>query len=440
MEPRAVESLNGEVVVAGACGKLHSVVLTEEGNVWSWGAYSHGQLGTGDLSKKTYPFGWCEPIRVSSLDKSQRSVACGLYHTVLIDGAGDLWTCGTKDHGAHGHNSVWDVTSPRLLDSLRGLDFRQIACGALHTIALTSTGQIWAWGLNEDGQLGLGDQNDRKQPEQVTSIAGRNIRKIACGTAHSLLLSDRDVFSFGCGSFGALGHGNGKSQLVPAKVIKLSEDCRLRDVVAGPQFSVALSDLGQLYFWGNMRSTAGRGANKSVYNMPRRFKGLEAIFAVACGEHEITALVRIPVAPPLEHKFRAGMFLEEGDSGLVSGYIGRACTWGRATNGKLGHGAGKNSQADLKMPFAIYGPLYYYSIKVVACGAEHSCCITDNGRIFCWGSNKEGQLGAGDKKARMQPTMVTMCRDPDESRTKKASNKVVRDVVFNTRKIMNTYK
>lgn len=54
---------------------------------------------------------------------------------------------------------------------------------------------------------------------------------------------------------------------------------------------MALSDLGQLFFWGNMRSTAGRGANKTVYNMPRRFKGLEAIFAVACGEHEVSALV-----------------------------------------------------------------------------------------------------------------------------------------------------
>ena len=61
--------------------------------------------------------------------------------------------------------------------------------------------------------------------------------------------------------------------------------------LCSPQYSVALSDLGQLFFWGNMRSTAGRGANKTVYNMPRRFKGLEAIFAVACGEHEVSALV-----------------------------------------------------------------------------------------------------------------------------------------------------
>ena len=139
--------------------------------------------------------------------------------------------------------------------------------------------------------------------------------------------------------------------------------------------------------------------------------------------------VRIPVAPPLEHKFRAGMFMEEAESTVVHGYIGRACTWGRAANGKLGHGAGKMTQADLKMPFAIYGPLYYYSICVVACGAEHSVCITDNGRIFSWGSNKEGQLGVGDTKARTQPALIEMCRDPDESRMKKASNKKFTNIV-----------
>ena len=84
---------------------------------------------------------------------------------------------------------------------------------------------------------------------------------------------------------------------------------------------------------------------------------------------------------------------------------------------------------NLKMPFAIYGPLYYYSICVVACGAEHSVCITDNGRIFSWGSNKEGQLGVGDTKARTQPALIEMCRDPDESRMKKASNKKFTNIV-----------
>jgi alpha-tubulin suppressor-like RCC1 family protein len=268
-----------------------------------------------------------------------------------------------------------------LLAAVKGKDFRQVACGASHTIALTASGELWVWGLNDFGQLGVGHRAVSVPfPTRLDSVYGHNIRKIACGATHSVLLSDRNVYTFGDGTHGALGHGNSKSHLQPKAVIKLTEDCRLRDIAAGPQFSVAISDLGQLYFWGNMRSTSGRGA-KNVYNMPRRFKGLEAIYAVACGEHEITAMVRIPVAPPLDHKFKAGVLLEEADSGIVEGYIGRACTWGKASGGKLGHGTGKMTQTDLKSPFSIYGPLYLYSITVVACGADHTACVTDNGKI-----------------------------------------------------------
>jgi len=427
MDPRQVAALQSRIIVGAACGKLHTVALTEEGRVYSWGCYGQGQLGVGEVPKEKYPYGFVPPLKINGIDRI-RAVACGYFHTVMIDDKGDLLTCGTHEHFAHGHDSNWDIPAPKLMDALTDMDFRQISCGAAHTIALTSTGRLFVWGLNDFGQLGLGDTNDRRTPEELTALNGKTIRKIACGATHSVILSGRDVFTFGNGTNGALGHGNSKSQLLPKNVIKLTEECRLRDVAAGPQFSVALSDLGQLYFWGNMKSTAGRGA-KHVYNMPRRFKGLEAIYAVACGEHEISSLVRIPIAPPLEHKFRAGIFMEDVDNGLLEGFIGRACSWGKAQNGKLGHGSGKNSNVDLKIPFAIYGRLYHYSVTKIACGAEHSVCITDDGKLFCWGSNKEGQLGMGDTTARTEPTPIEYCRDPDEIRLKRASNKIFRDVV-----------
>ena len=92
--------------------------------------------------------------------------------------------------------------------------------------------------------------------------------------------------------------------------------------------------------------------------------------------------------------------------GVVEGYIGRACSWGRGSDGKLGHGAGGLTQSKLDTPFPIYGPLHNYSITVVACGQDHSGCITDDGKIFTWGSNKEGQLGLNDYKPRPQPTPI----------------------------------
>jgi alpha-tubulin suppressor-like RCC1 family protein len=429
MDPRPVTAVAGLVVTSVGCGKHHTVVLTEEGQVYAWGAFGSGQLGVGELQKEKYPHGYVEPMKVNAFDsRAPRQVACGYNHTVIIDGMGDLFTCGTCDNGAHGQDSTYDVPTPQILQVVSGFDFRQVACGAAHSLALTASGQVWVWGQNSHGQLGLGDMINRMSPVIMETVQGKNIRKIACGEAHSAFLSDRDVYTFGDGSHGALGHGNSKSHLLPKVVIKLGEDCRLRDLDCGPQFAVALSDLGQMYYWGNMKSTSGRGS-KHVFNMPRRFKGLEAIYGVACGEHEITSLVRIPVAPPLEHKFKAGIFVEEAESGVIEGYIGRACTWGRATDGKLGHGAGRLTQSNLKTPFAIYGPLYHYSVTVVACGQDHSCCITDNGRIFSWGSNKEGQLGLMDFKSRIQPTMIEKCCDPDVPRLKNTKNKTFKDIV-----------
>jgi len=430
MDPRPVSEMQGSVVVAASCGKHHTVVITEDGQVFAWGAFGNGQLGIGEVSRDKFPFGYVDgPTKVHALDTAApRSVACGFFHTVIVDGLGDIWTCGTGDHGVHGHEHHFDQPVPLILQSIHGHDFRQVSCGSSHTIALTAQGHIYVWGMNEQGQLGLGDNINRRVPVLNGQCNGKNIRKIACGEAHTAFLSDRDVFTFGDGSHGALGHGNSKSQLTPKPVIKLNDECRLRDLECGPQFTVALSDLGQMYFWGNMRSTSGRGT-KNVFNMPRRFKGLEAIYGVSCGEHEVTALVRIPIAPPLEHKFKAGIFLEEAGSGLIEGYIGRVCTWGKASDGKLGHGVGSSTQADLKTPFAIYGPLYHYSITVVGCGDDHSVCITDDGRLFTWGSNKEGQLGLRDFKTRLQPTMIECCHDPDVPRLKNTKNKIFTDVI-----------
>uniref|UniRef100_A0A7S4PM21 SAM domain-containing protein n=1 Tax=Guillardia theta TaxID=55529 RepID=A0A7S4PM21_GUITH len=431
MEAKTVLDMQGHIAITAACGRHHTIVITESGQIWSWGALTHGQLGIGEVTKEKYPNGYVNtPVRISSLDtQSPRAVACGYFHSVVIDGSGDLWSFGSSENFAHGHDSQFDIPHPQILQSIHGQDFRQIACGASHTIALTAQGHMYVWGNNKHGQLGLGDVKNRKEPTLNTNMSSRGIRKISCGENHSAFLSDRDVFTFGDGSEGALGHGNAKSQLVPKHVIKLTEECRLRDLECGPKYTVALSDLGQMYFWGNMRSTSGKG-QKNVFNMPRRFKGLEAIYGISCGDHEITALVRIPIPPPLEHKFKAGIFIEDTGFGVVEGYIGRACSWGRGSDGKLGHGAGGLTQSNLDTPFPIYGPLHNYSITVVACGQDHSGCITDDGKIFTWGSNKEGQLGLNDYKPRPQPTPIETCIDPDVPRLKTAKNKIFVNLIM----------
>lgn len=429
MDPRHVVALSGSVVVHAACGKQHTIALTESGELWAWGSYVMGQLGI-EVQREKFPHGHIPPTCITSFDsRAPRTVSCGYFHSVIVDGLGDLWSCGTAQHGAHGHEEERDeLLVPQLLASVSGRDFRQVACGSYHTVALTATGELWVWGLNNYGQLGLSDRTNRSKPTLLPYSNGYSIRKICCGEAHSAFLSDREVYTFGDGTHGALGHGNSKCQLQPKVMVKMTLDCRVRDIECGPQYTVAISDLGQLYFWGNVRSISSRSA-KYVFNMPRRFKGLEAIYAVAAGSHELTAIVRIPVAPPHKHTFKAGIFVEDAKSGVIDGYIGRACTWGKGDYGKLGHGS-KHTQAYLKTPFPIYGSLYRYSVVVVGCGCDHAVCITDNGQIFTWGSNAEGQLGLGDTTRRAQPTLIEKCRDPDVPRVKNMANKIFKDLAI----------
>ena len=221
MDPRPVGALQGSVVISASCGKHHTAVITEDGHVFTWGAFGNGQLGIGEVSRDKFPFGYVDgPTKVHALDTAApRSVACGFFHTVIIDGLGDIWTCGTGDHGVHGHEHHFDQPVPLILQSIHGHDFRQVACGASHTVALTAQGHIYAWGMNEHGQLGLGDTITRRQPVLNSACTGKNISKISCGEAHTAYLSDRDVFTFGDGSHGALGHGNSKSHLVPKSVL-----------------------------------------------------------------------------------------------------------------------------------------------------------------------------------------------------------------------------
>ncbi len=178
-----------------------------------------------------------------------------------------------------------------------------MACGSYHTVALSATGEIWVWGLNDYGQLGLNDRVNRMKPTLLPYSNGYSIRKVCCGEAHSAFLSGREVYTFGDGTHGALGHGNSKCQVQPKVMVKMTLDCRIRDLECGPQYTVAISDLGQLYFWGNVRSISSRSA-KYVFNMPRRFKGLEAIYAVGAGSHELTAVVRIRVPTRCSHDIR----------------------------------------------------------------------------------------------------------------------------------------
>nr|XP_024364805.1 ultraviolet-B receptor UVR8-like isoform X2 [Physcomitrium patens] len=182
----------GSYIKAIACGGRHSAVITDTGAVLTFGWGLYGQLF------ETYPTkrigqGSTEdelsPSHVSTLQGlSIVGIAAGLWHTLCITNTGDVYSFGGNQFGQLGVGGNNAELSPRLIDApLLGDELSvAVACGARHSVVLTGSGKIFAWGWNKYGQLGLGDCNNRDLPMQVTMNDGGRAASIACGWWHTL--------------------------------------------------------------------------------------------------------------------------------------------------------------------------------------------------------------------------------------------------------------
>jgi RCC1 and BTB domain-containing protein len=151
-EPTYVDALRGVGVRQIACGSGHTVVLTTDGEVFTWGRGDDGRLGHGDNGWKYVP-----RIIQSLTGQVVVQVTCGSYHTAAVTGNGDLYTWGGGMYGKLGHGNEAGCSTPKRVDGLVGLVVSKIACGSRHTAVVTNTGVLYTWGDKENGVAGHGD-------------------------------------------------------------------------------------------------------------------------------------------------------------------------------------------------------------------------------------------------------------------------------------------
>ena len=97
--------------------------------------------------------------------------------------------------------------------------FSKVDCGAAHAACISSSGRLFTWGRAKHGRLGLGDRESRSEPTLVEAFAGATVVEVSCGREHTIVgLSNGDVYTFGCGDDGRLGHGNGHRQSLPRRI------------------------------------------------------------------------------------------------------------------------------------------------------------------------------------------------------------------------------
>ncbi|XP_070185594.1 probable E3 ubiquitin-protein ligase HERC4 isoform X2 [Littorina saxatilis] len=244
-----VDALKAQRVHTVRGGNSHSMALTDAHEVFTWGSNKHGQLGRSKVND--------ELRRVPKLVKSLAvhsvvQIACGTRHCIALTSEGLVTTWGANDYGQLGLGSVGGVKdTPEMLACLHGIPVAQVAAGGNHTFTLSKSGAIHGWGKNRNGQLGLGDNNDRNVPTACRSLRSQKIKYLSCGEDHSAALTqDGRMFTFGAGSYGQLGHGSSDDVIVPRQVMELTGS-QVTQVACGRRHSLAhIAKSGRLYTFG----------------------------------------------------------------------------------------------------------------------------------------------------------------------------------------------
>ena len=236
--------LNGlENIIDLAAGENHSLALSDDGSVWSWGNNSHGQLGIGDSGGGTEID---QPKKVLLLTDII-AIDAGYAHSLALQDNGTVWTWGSNTNGQLGNGKSGIDTSedtPTLIQTLDNCV--DVAAGYGHSVALKKDGTVWTWGFNSSGQLGDDSEIDRNYPAIVPGLS--NIIAIAVGDYHTVVLkNDGTVWAWGDNPFGQLGDGTTTMKKTPVRVVDIAN---VTSIAAGYVHTLALRNDGTVWGWG----------------------------------------------------------------------------------------------------------------------------------------------------------------------------------------------
>ncbi len=375
-----------QIAQVAAGNNSFSLVLDTNGDVWSWGNNRYGQLGNATNSGSNYANPTPTKV-VSSVKFSQ--IAAGYNHSLAIDTNGDIWAWGHNLYGQLGvaTNSGTNapVTAPNKVTS--DVKFAQIVAGHYHSMAIDTNGDTWAWGSNQYGQLGnASSANDpHPVPDRVDSAV--QFSQISAGWVHSVALDDNgDVWTWGSNRYGQLGNttnsGTTNSNPVPTKV-DIGVD--FGQISGGYNHSLALDTNGDVWGWGhNQYGQLGNTTNNGSLNPnPAPTKMISSVkFS----------------------KISAGYY----HSMAIDNSNGDAWAWGHNLYGQLGNTENVGTTTPNPAPLKV---ITNAKFSQIAAGYHSSLAIDETDiEAWSWGWNYYGQLGyltnVGTTVANPNPTKV----------------------------------
>ncbi|XP_072300864.1 RCC1 and BTB domain-containing protein 1-like isoform X2 [Eucyclogobius newberryi] len=250
--PKKLDFLSGKKVVDFSYGSgPHVLLATEDGELFAWGHNGYSQLGNGTTNQGI------SPVLVSAniINKKVTKVACGSHHSMALTDSGEVYAWGYNNCGQVGSGSTANQPTPRRVSCcLQNKSAVSIVCGQTSSLAVVDNGEVYGWGYNGNGQLGLGNNGNQLTPCRLIGLQGSCVSQIVSGYAHSLALTDEGLlYTWGSNTYGQLGTGNKSNQLSPVQIMTDKE--RIVEIASchSTHTSAAKTQSGQVYMWGQCR-------------------------------------------------------------------------------------------------------------------------------------------------------------------------------------------
>lgn len=374
--PTPLLNTNGNNFIAKSiCTKVsHTMIIDTNDNVWSIGYNNYGQLGL-NVPRDNPLFPETPGVKLSSILKNgyhsivydfhpnalipervpnikASMVACGGYHSMIIDLDNNIYAFGANNFGQLGLNDTSHQFIPTQIPDIKA---RFVTCGAYFTIIIDLNDDIWSFGSNGFGQLGLGDRQNRLCPIRIFNDISIKIKYVSCGICHVMMIDyNNNLLGFGYNQYGQLGLTDNYNRTVPIRICNLNIKSLekfpfvVKSVCCGEHYTMFIDDNDCIWAFGyNSYGQLGLDDKENRYSPVQIYRDPESI---------------------LHHS------LEENKDEM---------------------------EEEIKEIKNSYPTNLVFHAKSVFCGSNHSIIVDDNYDLWGCGDNNFGQLGLQDRQSQL---------------------------------------
>jgi alpha-tubulin suppressor-like RCC1 family protein len=367
------------------------------GGVLAFGSNGAGQLGSITNNGTNNPNPTPTVVGLPGEIGPVTQVAAGGGHGLVVTAGGQLYAFGSNEYGQLGSATNSGTNNPNPTPTVVGLPgeigpVTQVAAGSDHSLAVTASGQLYAFGFNYYGQLGRSANTSSGDPNPtptVVTLPGEigPVTQVAAGANHSLAVTaSGQLYAFGYNGYGGLGSatnsGTGNPSPTPTPVSLPGEIGPVTRVAAGGAHSLAVTASGQLYAFGlNGEGELGSATNTGTNN-----------------PNPTPALVRLPGEIGPVTQVAAG-----SNHSLAVTASGQLYAFGYNEYGQLGTATNSGTNNPNPTPALVTLPGEIGPVTQVAAGIDHSLAVTASGQLYAFGLNESGQLGSATNSGTVSP-------------------------------------